>query len=351
MRTSFRRSKPAELTAQQVACWTELQEAAAGLESPYFRPEFTLDVAAVRKDAEVAVFERGGEPVGFLPFQRTGWAVGRPVGWPLCDFQGAIVSPEVDWDPVEMVRTCGLSVWEFDHLLVEQARFAPHHVARADSPYIDLSGGFDAYVAERRRAGSALMTQVLRKARKAERELGSLRFEAHADDPAVLATLIAWKRAQYQRTDARDVLGYRWVRALIERILARRDPAFRGLLSALYVGDRLAAVHLGMRSRRTLHWWFPAYDRELEEYSPGLLLLVEIARAAPSLGVARIDLGKGMERYKRSLMSGAIPLAEGSVECHALVRRVRAGWHRGRRWLRAVHHGRVPRLTPEAPSE
>src|SRR5262249_474304 len=162
------------------------------LKSPYFRPEFTLDVAASRDDAEVAVFEQDSEPVGFLPFLRTRWGVGRPVGWPLCDFQGAIVSPEPEWDPVELVKPSGLPVLEFDHRLIGQAPFRPYPLSRADSPYIDLPGGFDAYVAERRRAGSALMTQILRKARKAERELGALRFEAHTDDPAVLATLIAW---------------------------------------------------------------------------------------------------------------------------------------------------------------
>src|SRR5262249_1313532 len=159
-----------------------------------------------------------------------------------------------------------------------------------------------------------------------------------AEHPAVLAQLIEWKRAQYKRTDARDVLGYPWVLALLERLLARRDPAFRGMLSALYIGDRLAAVHLGMRSYRVLEWWVPAYDRGVDTYSPGLLLLAEIAKAARSLGIARIDLGKGMEPYKLSFMSGTIPLAEGSVECDTLVKRVRLGWRRCRGWLRPIYH-------------
>src|SRR5262249_3335745 len=195
----FRALRPVGLTLGQLARWTELQQTVDGFESPYFRPEFTLDVAAVRNDVEVVVFEQSGEPVGFLPFQRGRWNVGYPVGWPLSDFQGAIVSPQVDWDPLEVVRACGLSAWDFDHVLVGQRQFRPHHVSLADSPYMDLTDGFDTYAAGRRRAGSEQLTQALRKGRKARRELGAVRFEAHTEDPAALERLIEWKRDQYRR--------------------------------------------------------------------------------------------------------------------------------------------------------
>jgi hypothetical protein len=110
--------------------------------------------------------------------------------------------------------------------------------------------------------------------------------------------------------------------------------AFSGVLSALYVGNRLAAVHLGMRSFGVLHFWFPAYDPELGKYSPGLVLLVEMARAAAALGIRRIDLGRGNERYKRSLMSGAIPLAEGAVDLRPAAALLQRGWLHMRESLR-----------------
>ena len=72
---------PAEqLTPEHVAAWADIQRAEAALDSPYFRPEFTQAVAAVRGDVEVGVLEEGGEPVGFFPFQRGRGNVARPVG-------------------------------------------------------------------------------------------------------------------------------------------------------------------------------------------------------------------------------------------------------------------------------
>src|SRR5262249_36336810 len=159
----------------------------------YFRPEFTQDVAAVRDDVRVAVFERGGEAVGFFPFQRDRWRIGRPVGWPLSDFQGAIVDLAVEWNALALVRVCGLSAWDFDHLIPSQRPFLAYHWAHRDSPYLDLSRGFAAYVEERRRAGCDQITQASRKKRKLEREVGRLHFNLHTTDYRVLETLVQWK--------------------------------------------------------------------------------------------------------------------------------------------------------------
>ena len=79
-------------------------------------------------------------------------------------------------------------------------------------------------------------------------------------------------------------------------------------------------------------------------YSPGLVLLVEAARAAEALGIRRIDLGKGAKDYKSSFMSGAIPLAEGCVAVSPLVRLVRSGWHRTRSWMRSSRLGGPARV-------
>lgn len=100
----------------------------------------------------------------------------------------------------------------------------------------------------------------------------------------------------------------------LENIRATESTNFAGMLSSAYVGDRLAAVHFGMRSHTTWHWWFPTYDPKLDKFSPGLILLLELARRAPDFGLDRIDLGRGDERYKASFASATTPLCEGSVE-------------------------------------
>jgi CelD/BcsL family acetyltransferase involved in cellulose biosynthesis len=326
---------PAELTARQLAAWSRLQEREPELSSPYFRPEFTLDVAAVRGDVLVAVFEQQGKAVGFFPFQRGRWGIGRPVGWPLSDFQGVVVGPDVKWNAAALMRACRLSAWDFDHLITTQQSFTEYHWVRHDSPYLDLSRGFEAYFEERQRAGSDQLAQVLRKKRKLGREVGDVRFEFHTADDRILETLIRWKKQQYLETEALNVFDFRWTMPLLRRFLERRGREFSAVVSALYAGERLAAAHFGIRSGSTFHWWFPAYERAFRAYSPGLILLLEIARVAPALGIERVDLGKGRARYKTSLMSGSTCVAEGSVEYASGVKIIRRGWRRAREWVRA----------------
>ena len=100
----------------------------------------------------------------------------------------------------------------------------------------------------------------------------------------------------------------------LNTIRSIENDHFAGMLSSVYAGDRLAAVHFGMRSHAVWHWWFPTYDLDLDKYSPGLILLLELARQAPGLGLIRLDLGRGHARYKTAFASGATPLIEGSIE-------------------------------------
>jgi CelD/BcsL family acetyltransferase involved in cellulose biosynthesis len=151
----------------------------------------------------------------------------------------------------------------------------------------------------------------------------------------VFDALVAWKSDQYLRTGATNVFGFSWTMRLLEKVLAAPGQEFGGILSALYAGDKLVSAHLGLRSHGVMHLWFPAYDPAFGKYSPGLILLLELAKAARSLGVQRLDLGKGDTRFKTSLMTGAVSLAEGSVAVNPLVRGLRRGWHNTRTWVRS----------------
>jgi CelD/BcsL family acetyltransferase involved in cellulose biosynthesis len=324
-----------QLTSDHVQAWSRWQRADAALDSPFFRPEYAQAVAAVRTDVKIAVLEEDGEPAGFFPFQHGRWGAGKPIGGRMTDFQGLVGRPGLTWDAEELVRGCGLAAWDFDHLVISQQSFRSHYYATAESPYLNLSGGFDAYQEERTRAGSLMVKQTLRKARKLEREVGTLRFEAHTTDKSVLAALIRWKSEQYLRTKATNVFAFSWTLQLLERVLDQSGEAFRGMMSALYAGPHLVAVHLGLRSHEVMNWWLPTYDRSFGQYSPGLVLLMEFSKAAQSLGIRRIDLGKGDMDYKSRLMSGASLVAEGSVAVQPFLRVLRRNWHRTRAWVRS----------------
>jgi CelD/BcsL family acetyltransferase involved in cellulose biosynthesis len=323
------------LTGEHVQAWSELQRADQGLHSPFFRPEFTRQVAAVRPGVEVAVLEQGEEPVGFFPFQRGRGGIGRPVGGPLSDFHGMVASPATIWNAEELVAACGLSAWRFQHVPAGLEPFRPYHYSAGPSLYMDLSRGFEAYRQQRCQAGSEQLRKAQQKLRKAAREVGPVRFEPDAADPKVLERLLAWKVDQYRRIQAVNFLAPDWTRRLLAAILAAGDIAFGGLLSALYFGDRLVAAHLGIRSYERLHAWFPAYDPEFAAYSPGLILFVQLAERAGPLGIERIDLGRAHERFKTSLASAAENLAEGSVDLRLWRRTARRGAFRLAQWIRS----------------
>ncbi len=138
------------------------------LASPYFRPEFTQAVAAARSTPNVAVMASAGEPVGFLPFGRTKWNTGIPVGSRLSDFHGVIAPVNVACDPLELVRCSGLSSWRFDHLVATHTAFKRHAWQMAESPYVDLAQGYDVYretLKKRMRFGTAPQTECRSSAR------------------------------------------------------------------------------------------------------------------------------------------------------------------------------------------
>ena len=291
-------------------------------------------MATVCKKVEVAVLEDAGEPVGFLPFHRSRCGAAYPIGLQISGFQGLIAPANFQWQPLECLHTCGLSGWRFDHLAPGQEPLQAYRCVSNSSPWIDLSGGFEAYCERRRAASSTEIPRTLKKARKLEREIGPLRFEASSTDRNVLATLIAWKRQQCRYTGVSDIFLLPWPALLLERALEEQSEEFAGMLSVLYAGDRVAAVLFGFRSRHVLHGIFPAYDPELAKYSPGLILWIELARAAQTLGIRRIDMGTGAARYKNSLATDVTIVEEGTVSVRLLCRTVWRSWLLARNWLR-----------------
>jgi CelD/BcsL family acetyltransferase involved in cellulose biosynthesis len=324
-----------ELSPDLTAAWSALTDCAPALASPYFQPDFTAAVAAVRDDVYVGVIEDGSRPVGFLPFQRGRFGVGKPVGGALSDFHGLIARPDLDLPATELLRGCGLATWDFTHLPAEQRTFAPYHAAHDESHYMDLSGGFEAYAERLRERGSHVLKEVRQKRRKIERECGTLRFVAHTPDVGVLRQLLAWKSSQYQRSGLVDVFHFAWTQTLLEQIHATQTPGFSGMLSALYINDELAAAHMGMRSRRVWNWWFPRHDERFARYSPGIVLRICAAEAAAEHGVTRIDLGMGGENtYKPRLRTDGIPVAQGRVELPSLVVAARRLRRSSEAWVR-----------------
>lgn len=347
--------RPEQLTADHLTAWSDLHRADTEVDNPCFHPEFALATATVRDDLEVAVIQEQGRYVGFLPFHRGRRNTATPLADLVTDMHGIVARRGLSIDAMRLLRDCRLTCWQFDHLIASQESFQPHHLAVEDSPYIDLSDGYEAYELGQRKSGTSMFSRARQKTRKLDRELGPLRFEMHTDCDDAFATLLKWKRSQLQQSGGNDTFRHRWVVELMDRLRHTQTEDFAGLLSALYAGERLIAVKMSLRCRDVISSWIPTYDAELGKYSPGLILHLEHARQAAEMGVRRIDLGRGYNQLKASLMNGSIPLALGTVESRAVSRLLTATWYRARRLAHSSSWGRIPltmyrklrvRLTP-----
>ncbi|MGY4648094.1 CelD/BcsL family acetyltransferase involved in cellulose biosynthesis [Mycobacterium sp. URHB0021] len=300
------------LSDEELGSWRALRAANPGLDSPYFHPGFAAAVHASGPPVSVVVMrDAAGKVSALLPGHREGRRL-RPVGWPGADFQGPVLEPGTELHPTEFLVD-GIREFDFDHLLPPGPEFDPWVIARQPSPYLDTTGGLDGYLSRASRSGKDKMKEARRCLAKAERTHGLMRFAADVVDDAVLDQVIALKRAQYAATGSRDYFGKPERTQLIHRLLHTRDIAFGGVLSTVHVGDRLMGAHFGIRSDHVLHWWFPVYDREFAPLSPGWILLREFISATPTLGINRIDLGRGDDDYKRRAKTGEVSVSQGSV--------------------------------------
>jgi CelD/BcsL family acetyltransferase involved in cellulose biosynthesis len=323
---------PDELGSTEIAAWHAMQAQTQALANPFLSPEFAVTVGQSRPDARVAVLSDGTEFAGFFPFERRGFGVGMPIGAGLSDCQGLVHASGVGWDPKQLLRACGVSVWHFDHLVRGQQPFAPYQAATAASPVIDLADGFEAY-AQRLRARSAQFCRdVARKGRKLEREAGPLRLAVDSGDIGELRMLMGWKSDQYRRTGRTDRFDQPWIVEVVEKLLRYRLNDFSGVLSMLYAGDTPVAGHFGLRYGSVLVDWFPAYDAEFARYSPGLIQMLRMAEGLAGCGVRSIDLGKGDKRYKEQMKSYDLTVAEGTVTGRSVLATARRVQHAPGRW-------------------
>jgi CelD/BcsL family acetyltransferase involved in cellulose biosynthesis len=301
-----------QLSTRELDAWYGLRGANPSLDSPYFHPGFAAAVHANGREVRVAIAEdRSGAVAALLPCHRVGSML-RPAGWPGADFQAPILAPGTQLAPLGLL-TGGARAFEFDHLVEVCRDFEPWIESRRPSPFVDVTGGLDGYLGRASRSGKDNMGQARRRTGKAEREHGTVRFVADNADAALLDRVVQLKRGQYAATGARDYFAEPDRVALLHRLLRTRDSSFGGLLSTVHAGRHLIAAHFGLRAGPVLHWWFPVYDPAFAHLAPGWILLRELVQAAAELGVARIDLGRGDDEYKRRAKTGETLVAQGLV--------------------------------------
>jgi CelD/BcsL family acetyltransferase involved in cellulose biosynthesis len=306
--------------------WDDIRRSAPALSSPYFSSAFCRVVSESSSDLFVARISDGQRLAGFFPFHRSRWATGWPLAKGLSGYQGVIGRQDFVMDVFSLLKQCKLKTFDFAHLPATQRSFLPFSHGTDASHTMDLRAGFDDYAA-RIRASSGIIAATFRRKRRLEREVGRVRFELHVDDISVFETFMRLKAVQYRRTGVRDPLADPWTLDILRAVLRSRGRELSGVLSVLFTGDNVAALVFGIRSHSVLHCWFSAYDLRFARYSPGILLLVELAHRAPASGIDVVDLGTGTHAYKARLATGAVEVLWGRIERPSLA----AVWRAARR--------------------
>ena len=339
--------RPSELTAIQLNRWVELQATDITLDSPFLSPGWARAVERAQgpsgERVKVAVVSQDGEVRAFFP-ARVGPVTAMPAGAPMCDYQGLIALPGFEMDPRALVEALGVQRLDFSHMLEGQTSFGAHARGRSSSHLVDIANGYEAYGVERREAGTSILKDCDKKRRKVEREVGPVTFAALSRSATDFDQLVAWKREQLAQTRQTDIFDAGWTLPLMRDLFASRDPDSGGGLYSLYFGDKLAAVHLHLRGKKTVHGWLIAHDPAFERYSPGILLFQDILRWMAETGYQRLDLGPGDYRFKRELANASQGVTHGFVG-----RAAPAAWMRGaaygvRAALEALPLGQVSQL-------
>lgn len=326
--------RPEELSTSLCQDWHRAMDESPDYANPFLAPEFAAGIGRHRSGARVAVLHQNGEAVGFFPYERNAFGVGRAIGLGLSDCQALVHRPGVTWDPQQLLKACGLSVFEFDHLVEEQRPFGRYVTGTFASPVLDLKVGDGSYAEWLRGAYPGLAKTTLKKERRLGRDLGEMRFVYDERDPKMLHQLMEWKSAQYRRTGRMDRFARPWIVDLVDHLFHVREEHFTGVLSVVYAGDRPVAAHFGPTSRTVFAAWFTTYDPELRYYSPGLIMHLRMAEAAGRQGVRLMDMGRGDKEYKDWLKTRELRVGEGFATRPSPVAAAHRLWRRPVRGLR-----------------
>ncbi len=283
-----------------------MRRASPHLASPWLAPEFACAVGDVRDAARVAVIWDDNDLAGFLPFEPCGPRAARPLAAWITLAQGLVHRPGFEIDGPDLLKGCGLDVFEFEYLVGGQPWFTSDENRTA--MLLDLESGYDGYIKFLRETSPKSYKTIAYKERKIQRDLGPLTYEYASNDH--FGALLRWKSDQYRRIGRADRTAKPWVAALIERLRDVRTPEFSAPLSVLKIGDRPVAAHFGLVSEGVMAGWFPAYDPELGSYSPGLIHHLRLVEAAAARGLRHIDTGTAGD-YKQTICNGTLPLSEG----------------------------------------
>jgi CelD/BcsL family acetyltransferase involved in cellulose biosynthesis len=303
---SSRIVRPSELSSDDIDLWATFCGTDPSLAHPFFSFAFARAVDRVRPHVRIAVLQKRGGTIGFLPFQFSGWATralaaAERVGGDVADRFGVIAGTPLGLSSGELLHLAGLNSVSYSFLPVEQLR---HGLARQRAitgqrvrlPR-DADADADAFWTTLKATSRKFAYNVERSERLVTKGLGPIEFTPHADPATELQRLIDMKGAQYLRTEGTNPLAPTWKAELFRELLRNPSPHCTATLTTLYAGGHWLASHLGLMSGTALHYWYPVYNPTYAQLSPGNILAKHLLLSAIPAGIEFFDLG-GYGHYK-----------------------------------------------------
>jgi CelD/BcsL family acetyltransferase involved in cellulose biosynthesis len=301
--------RPGELGPSEASLWARFQKSSPELQSPFFSLTFAQAVDRHRANARVAVVEADGAIQAFLPFDLGPRRIGRPIGDPMNNLQG-FISAGAPVNARRVIRQARLRGWRFTAAPAQQHALAPHHYegTHVGAPVIDLSDGYNSYLASRSRK---FLEDFGRHSRSLERRVGPVSLEWGSRAPEHLRQLIDWKSARYG--GSRKLFADPAARRIVEELAVTSSEDCRGVVNVLRAGERIVAVNCDLAGPGLLSGWFTAYDHDMRKFSPGTTMLLMTAEEAERRDITCIDMGAGQDSYKSRVSNGSYPVAGGAV--------------------------------------
>jgi CelD/BcsL family acetyltransferase involved in cellulose biosynthesis len=310
---------PSQLTEAELKAWTEFFVADTGLDSGFYSPGFALACEGAFGAAQVCIaYQVDGQPIGFFPFQRKSGLEGvlgmaERIGGEMSDYSGLVLRDPGTLKLGDFCSAADLGRFDINHSPMRPPDVNEDIVEDQGGPVTDLKGGFDAWWAVYQGQSKSRASDLGRRRRKLEREIGEISFTLESGKTSeLLDRIIDEKCEQYRRRGARDIFENGTHRALIHALAKREDAYCQLIVSELYAGDVLAASHIGLRCGDVLHYWFPVFNEDLKRTSPGRILILEMLRAAPSAGISLLDYGLGESRTKAEFSTLVRPFIKGT---------------------------------------
>ncbi|HHL42683.1 MAG TPA: GNAT family N-acetyltransferase [Hellea balneolensis] len=310
--------KPDALSEGQKALWAHWTFTNPQLYSPYFNLGYTELLARLCPDVYVLCIFENGECIGFLPFQarpksagRIGFA--RPVGAPMTDYHGLISAPTTRFNLQDVLKDAGFGAFHFSAAPSTQNELARHARTRSQCTVMDITKGAEAWRKTRDASYRRHLKSTRRRIKKSA-DLGPRKFVFQCQDEDVFSTLIEWKREKFRTTGKYDVLSVSWTRELLQTLWSRgKEHGLWADMHVLYFGNDIAAIDLGLTDGHTFHSWMVAYNNDFHTLAPGIQLLEALVDEGKNLGYKRLDLGAGIDGYKRHYASEDISVCAGFI--------------------------------------